>query len=227
MTETFQTPPPLTPNYATLSTTEDKIWSSKGRFGRLSYLAWNMVIGLIVVIIVAMLGVVGAIIGITPPHGIGALTTIGLLLIIPLVYFVVVFQIRRLHDINRTGWWLTLPFIDNIIVSTISKFSHDANVNILLSGIVVIINIIFMFYLMIAKGTDGINNYGDQRTTPQWEKTLGWIYIIFIPLILIGGTLIAYNGYKQRVAAIQQSHVNYEPSIAEPAALSPMTSTAQ
>jgi len=198
MTEVFNAPPPL-PSITTNSTNP---WSPHGRFGRLSYLAWNMVAGFIIVIIFAMLGLIGALLGFSPSHGIGALTAIGLLLIIPIIYFIVIFQIRRLHDINRTGWWLTLPFIDNVITSTISKLSHDTNLNILLSGIVFIINIIFMFYLMIAKGTSGINNYGDQRVTPQWEKVLGWIYIILTPVIVISGTLLAikaYNTYEHRV----------------------------
>ena len=43
--------------------------------------------------------------------------------------------IRRLHDLNRTGWFMLLVFIP-------------------------VVNLIFAIYLLFFKGTEGYNNYG-------------------------------------------------------------------
>lgn len=59
-----------------------------------------------------------------------------------------------------------------------------------------------MLYLFCAKGTDGVNKFGPVRATAPWEKVLGWIYIILIPLLiivaLVGNTVPAYQQYLQR-----------------------------
>lgn len=81
------------------------------------------------------------------------------ILYIVCLYVSFVFTIRRLHDRNNTGWLSLLMLIPAV-------------------------NLIFMIYLFAAKGTEGNNDYGPQRPTPGWERVLGWIYIILIPLAL-------------------------------------------
>ena len=82
------------------------------------------------------------------------------ILYIVCLYVSFVFTIRRLHDRNNTGWLSLLMLIPAV-------------------------NLIFMIYLFAAKGTEGNNDYGPQRPTPGWERVLGWIYIILIPLALV------------------------------------------
>jgi uncharacterized membrane protein YhaH (DUF805 family) len=83
-------------------------------------------------------------------------------LVISLISFViyVIFGIRRLHDINKSGWLMLLLIIP-------------------------LVNLIFMIYLLLARGTDGANRFGPVRPTPGWEKILGYIGIGFMILALV------------------------------------------
>ena len=58
------------------------------------------------------------------------------------VYFVSTVTVRRLHDINKTGWWVLLQFIPLINLIAVTVF-------------------IFWF---CKKGTPGENNYGPPST---------------------------------------------------------------
>lgn len=165
----YRTPPALQ---------SDSPLSAKGRFGRLSYLAWLFVASVLVyvaVFVVAIIfGVSTAAIGQAESGALGGISGIAILifaaLYIALLYFMFVFTIRRLHDVNKTGW-LSLLFI------------------------VPLVNIIFGLYLLFAKGTQGVNNYGPRRVTLGWEKVVGWIYIALtivslVAVLLFGGTII-------------------------------------
>jgi len=116
---------------------------------------------------------------------VGAFILSSLVLYIALIYFSITFGIRRLHDIDKSGWWILLLLIP-------------------------IVNIIFGLYILFAKGTEGVNRFGPQRGTPQWEKVLGWIYIILIPLVSVLGILAAialpaYQGYVTKAHEAQHS----------------------
>lgn len=201
MTETFNTPPSL-PNLES-----DSPWSYKGRFGRLSYLAWTLVLGLIAIGVIFVITLVGGLLGLFS-HSMGSLFAIILLPLIPFLYFMIVFQIRRLHDLNRTGWWTVLPFANSIITQILNAIFHNISVSIALTGLGFIINFGFTLYLMIAKGTEEVNNYGYQRPTPQWEKVLGWINIgcmILGIVALLSFGIPAYHHYQQKAMAMQQS----------------------
>ena len=59
---------------------------------------------------------------------------------------------------------------------------------------------------LCAKGTEG-NDYGPQRPTPGWERVLGWIYIILIPLALVllslpQSCLPTYEGYVEKSESV-------------------------
>lgn len=43
--------------------------------------------------------------------------------------------VRRLHDLDKSGWWLLI-------------------------GVIPLIGFLFQIYLLAAKGTDGVNTYG-------------------------------------------------------------------
>jgi len=173
MIQTFNTPPAL-PNLES-----DSPWSYKGRFGRLSYLAWSFVSMIAIIVILMPLVSISMGLKISNPN-------LGFLLIsIPyLAYFYlqVVFAIRRFHDLDKSGWWAILVFIP-------------------------LINIIFLLYMLLAKGTDGINNFGLQRPTQLWEKVIGWIFILMIPAIgiLAAISIPAYQDYIKRTHAAQLS----------------------
>ena len=138
--------------------------SPKGRFGRLSYIAWNMVLNIISYLILFAVGGAAIMAGSDPDAIREFFSTAGgaITLVISLISFViyVIFGIRRLHDINKSGWLMLLLIIP-------------------------LVNLIFMIYLLLARGTDGANRFGPARPTPGWEKILGYIGIGFMILALV------------------------------------------
>lgn len=214
MTETFQTPPALTPDYSVLSINGDKPWSPKGRFGRLSYLAWFLVASLTICVMFGVgFGIIAASGGLIAGQGhlglmIGGIASV--ILYIALIYFSIIFGIRRLHDVNRTGWWMLLQLLP--LVGGVLSALHIGTVFMLVS---LAISVVFGLYLMLAKGTEGTNDYGMQRATPQWEKVCGWIYIILIPTAFILGicaaiAIPAYQDYVKRAHAAELSQSTVE-----------------
>ncbi|WP_445115643.1 DUF805 domain-containing protein [Acinetobacter sp. WZC-1] len=146
-------------------TYKDHPFSPKGRFTRLSYLAWYF----ISVIIYSMaLLVILPLIAISffiptgqsfPPTAMIALVLV-LISVVGFMVATVCITIRRLHDLNKSGWlWLLtlVPFI----------------------------NLIFMIYVCVARGSTEANQYGPFRATEQSEKLLGSIYVIFMALLLV------------------------------------------
>ncbi len=147
----------------------DSPLSINGRFGRISFLAWLFITFIVVFtcLVVGFMVLIGAVS--IPPEQSGLLTGLSIgsylafaVLFIAFFYFMFIFAIRRLHDVNQTGWLSLLT-------------------------VVPVINLVFYLYLFFAKGTAGPNNYGPQRVTKSWETVLGWIYIVLIAL-----TIIAY-----------------------------------
>ncbi len=131
--------------------------SPQGRFGRLSYLAWGMVAGVIAYIVMIAFG--GSMM-LTQDM---AHPRVGMLLLPQLVMSVVfvLFIIRRLHDFDATGWWTVLLFVP-------------------------LVNVIFALVLILKAGTAGANRYGPPRLTRGWEMVLGYIAIGFWALGIIG-----------------------------------------
>ncbi|MCH7380091.1 MULTISPECIES: DUF805 domain-containing protein [Acinetobacter] len=161
--------------------------SPKGRFGRLSYAAWTFLSSIVAVILIFVLAfgavlVTGGSLEQGQDYPVLAIVLF-IILYIVFVYFSFVFTIRRLHDRNQTGWLSLL-------------------------AIVPFVNFIFIIYLLCAKGTAGENKFGVERETSGWEKVLGWIYIVIIPLAvifaLVGSAVPAYQEYAQRSQLIQQ-----------------------
>ena len=144
-------------------------FSASGRFSRYSFLAWNFVLNIVVMmIVIAIMVLAGAttnLLTMTAPNEMLAFYTsgIGLVVIaIILASFVVaiIFFIRRLHDINMSGWWSLLSIIP-------------------------VVDLIFGIFVLVKKGTEGNNNFGPSRTTPKWEKVIGIIALILIVLYII------------------------------------------
>lgn len=165
--------------------------SARGRFGRLSYLAWLFALSLLFYIaafvIAIVFGISAAATGQSDTGLFGGLSITALLglavIYIIFFYFIFVLSIRRLHDLNQTGW-LSLLFL------------------------VPLVNFIFGLYLVFAKGTAGPNTYGPQRITQGWEKVLGWIYIVLVALSF--ALLAAFSG--QIIRALSESTAQLEGS---------------
>ncbi|MCY6412477.1 DUF805 domain-containing protein [Acinetobacter sp. VNH17] len=173
-----------------LTQTVDHPLSPKGRFGRLSYAAWSLLSGLVACIAIFILAFGAALLtgdNLEQGQDFPILAIVLFIIVyIALIYFSFVFTIRRLHDRNQNGW-LSLLII------------------------VPLVNLIFLIYLFCAKGTVGENNFGPARITQGWEKVLGWIYIILIPIAFVLGVVAAiaipaYQDYVQRAQQTQQQY---------------------
>ena len=164
--------------------------SANGRFGRLAYLGWSMLLGLVAgFIIVLLLMLMPSLFSPTtdPSTSVSiGMVVIGLAFYIALVYFNFVFTIRRLHDRNHTGWMSLLMLIP-------------------------FFNLLFFIYLCCAKGDAAANNYGAPHLTKTWEKILGWIYIILLPIAMLGlVAAIAISAYQDYVQRAKQAQIQMQ-----------------
>ena len=106
------------PMYAqTLNT----IFTMKGRLNRWRYVTKSLKI-------MAMMFVAGIVSAIASP--------VGGIMFLALFFGGLAISVRRLHDLNKSGWWMLISFIPYV-------------------------DVIFALYLLFAKGTDGPNQYGD------------------------------------------------------------------
>lgn len=151
-----------------------KIYEADGRFGRATYIAWNFIIFLIsFVCLLLLIGVYwqdiyavfsldtydndDAIIMIN--KAIEPINAFASLINFVYLYFMFVFSIKRLHDLNRSGWMSLLNMIP-------------------------LVNLFFAIWLSAAIGTEGRNQFGYPRPTEKWEYFLAWFSIFF--MILFG-----------------------------------------
>lgn len=159
--------PVAAPNqYPTL--VNDKPWSPKGRFSRLSYLAWVMLLAFVVTpIAFVIIFSAGGLSLLADPSGLFSFGT--LLLIVPLYIALmaisIIFMIRRLHDSGRSGWWSALVILPGI-------------------------NLLLLLYVYFMPGTPGVNQFGPPRQTRGWEKVLGWLFVAMMVLGIAAAVIV-------------------------------------
>ena len=147
-----------------------------GRFTRLSWLAWNLVLAVAGVVVVGALAALGLVA--LPQSQAQAANFLPLALLIPQIVLMVfgwLLTIRRFHDIDASGWWsLTL--------------------------LVPLVNLITALVLLFKRGDEAANRFGPPRPTADWERVLGIIYIVLIVLGFIGViaaiAIPAFLGYQ-------------------------------
>lgn len=84
-----------------------------------------------------------------------------------LIYLNIVLVVRRLHDLNKSGWMGLLLFIP-------------------------VVQFFFMIYLLLASGTTGPNEYGPVRPATFIEKLMAWLILVAILISLISTAGIFY-----------------------------------
>ncbi|ENX40091.1 MULTISPECIES: DUF805 domain-containing protein [Acinetobacter] len=139
-------------------------FNPQGRFGRLSYLAWQTVIFLIMIPLNIYLSFEMFGIGLDQPHKQPDFLALFLWLILALffVYSSIIFAIRRLHDCNRSGWFVLLFAVPYL-------------------------NLLMLLYLLLAKGNQDSNQYAPLHPTATWEKVMAYIglSLMFILSVLM------------------------------------------
>lgn len=161
-TLSYSSPPPHQPDEQESLVSSDSL--DEDRINRMTYIAWNSVLTLAVLIVVAIILLIlfslnsfEEVIISTQSQGIWP---IGLSLGFIYLAFHLTFTARRLHDTNRSGWFSILVLIP-------------------------VINIFAYLYLIFMPGTQQQNNYGSPRPSFNWEIVMGWLAIILFCLSLL------------------------------------------
>lgn len=149
--------------------------SHRGRFGRLSYIAWHSFLNIVAFLAALSLSIIFGIFSLSTYSWDYLGTAIfeianwgSLLFVLAYFYFSFVITIRRLHDLNLSGWWSLLSLIP-------------------------LLNIFFFIYLLCRSGDSFYNTYGATRLTAFWEKVLAWLVILCGALFLFSlGSLSSY-----------------------------------
>ena len=111
----------------------NKIYTTEGRLNRLRYFKYQIIWILISAVVGAILGFIGGFLSndvqsllVTVPTGMWSFAAgIGSIML----------GIRRLHDLNKNGWFMLLAFVP-------------------------LVNLVFALYLYLAPGQVGENQYG-------------------------------------------------------------------
>lgn len=159
------------------------VFSTSGRIGRLRYLAYGIAIALgLLAVVMLLAGLLAAVLG----EETGAVVGMGLgaLVSVVILIFNIILGVRRLHDLNMSGWmWLInlIPFI----------------------------SIFFALYMVFAPGKEGVNDYGNPPApNPLWVKIAAWGSLLIVPAIAVLTATIAlpaYQGYVEKAKAAQEA----------------------
>ncbi|MBE8949579.1 MAG: DUF805 domain-containing protein [Quinella sp. 3Q1] len=111
----------------------NKVYTTEGRLNRLSFYKFYFTWLLVSAVVGFILGFIGGFLSgdpqsvlVTVPTGIWSfIAGIGSMMI----------SVRRLHDLNKSGWWLLLALVP-------------------------VVNIFFLVYIFVMPGTGGWNKYG-------------------------------------------------------------------
>lgn len=161
---------------------EPKVWSAKGRIGRLRYLAYLMGAYLVFLLASAVLTGIGAASGTSAESAGGlmmALTGLMMLGMIPFVILSFMTAIQRCHDLGWSGWVVLLSFVP-------------------------LVNIFVMLAWVFKAGDAGANKFG-LPPTPN-PRSVKWLALT-LPVIALIGILAAvaipqYAQYQQRSQSI-------------------------
>lgn len=148
-----------------------------GRFGRLSMIGWYGFLNIITFLALLILSLAVGIFNFNTlalnQQFVGILTGISGLAYLAIgvlyFYFYCVFIIRRLHDLNKTGWWMLWLLFP-------------------------ILNLFFILYLLLGSGNPNTNQYGAPRPAAVWEKILAWLMILLTVLFIFAtGSITSYR----------------------------------
>ena len=183
MTETsnpYRAPDAVLDSTAGEETYEPSVFSSKGRIGRMRFIAYMTGIYLVTLGLLFVIGLVSGFDAFanadfeafSVPLLIGAAV-----FYIGLTVVAIVFGKRRLNDLNRSGWWLLLFFAPGILSA----------INEMLGLVAFIPYLALTIYMLFFSGSSGSNNYGP---APAANSTgvliLAWLAIAMLALAVVG-----------------------------------------
>jgi uncharacterized membrane protein YhaH (DUF805 family) len=128
------------------------IFSMNGRLGRMRFMAWNMVLILVMSVFTVKTK------SETDLAIFVMFMTAGLFFIVMIVGFVISIcaSVRRLHDMNLSGWWvLFLPVLNGLAVSQMLLSPSIRSMT-----IVFLVQFLTSMLLCVIPGNQGVNDYG-------------------------------------------------------------------
>lgn len=117
----------------------------------------------------------------------GLIPIIGSIIGIALIYPQIAVQVKRLHDMGRSGWWVLAPFAANIVMFIVAIFAIMGNVALNQQGLenedpaammamfgsiggiallFLVINLGWLLWIGIADSQPGRNKYGPNPKNP-------------------------------------------------------------
>ncbi len=160
---------------------ELKILGFSGRLGRLRYLVYSMVamliFGVLAAVVIGLIAAIGGQPVENPDGNVTPMMVVAYLIVgIPMLILSLMFGIRRLHDMNLSGWFILVMLIP-------------------------LVSAIFSLALLFWPGTRGPNKYGPPPPPNSTGIKIGAAVAI---LIFVAGMLLAvipaYQQYLQRAA---------------------------
>jgi uncharacterized membrane protein YhaH (DUF805 family) len=124
------------------------LFSFRGRINRMPY--WLVSLGMLIV-----MAAVFALVGVS---GVLQSAMLLLLLLIPSIWIGVALATKRLHDRNKSAWWLVIFYVLPGILEGIEGFAGDAGIVLLIASLA--LSIWALVELGFLRGTPGPNDYG-------------------------------------------------------------------
>jgi uncharacterized membrane protein YhaH (DUF805 family) len=168
------------------ATYEPKLFALKGRVGRARYVGFSIAYYLITLL---AFGVAAGVMGLVSALGVLLMVIVG----IAATVLYVALTVRRLNDLNHTGWLsllMLIPFVGAFLA----------------------------LYVLFAPGTKGTNDYG---LAPTKNTTTFVICAAILPAIVVIGivaavALPAYQDYTKRAKAAQLEQAQPQPEFSQP-----------
>jgi uncharacterized membrane protein YhaH (DUF805 family) len=124
------------------------VFSFRGRINRMPY--WLVSLGMLIV-----MAAVFALVGISSVLQSPMLL---LLLLIPSIWIGVALAVKRLHDRNKSAWWLVIFYMLPGLLEGMGGFAGDAAIVLLIASLA--LSIWALVELGFLRGTAGPNDYG-------------------------------------------------------------------
>ncbi|PCH61274.1 MAG: hypothetical protein COC05_01675 [Gammaproteobacteria bacterium] len=166
---------------------QPKVFAINGRIGRLRYIAYNMLFGIVSYVLLTVVVMIAAPMFVDVNSQAQSMSQVmkfaGLVSLPMIPYFIIFFILakRRLNDLNNNGWLSLLSFIP-------------------------FVGIFLLIYLLFWSGSKEKNNYGPKPAKNSILVILGGI---LAPILLIGfvGVIAAiaipaYQDYVERVKEV-------------------------
>jgi uncharacterized membrane protein YhaH (DUF805 family) len=151
-------------------TLSEYLFSPRGRMNRAKYWIYVVVSIAIIVVLIAVMGIVWAGRLYDPRGGfvfpLGASIAFGVVYLVLLIVGILV-GIKRLHDRDKSGWWLLVFYLVPIILSWVSAILSRHGVGFLFALGSLAFSIWALVELGCLRGTVGSNRYGADPLEPR------------------------------------------------------------